>query len=117
MESFMRSTHQLSDPNGVATFLMLNRQFPRSILFALNVVDEALKEVQSSNHLFESGDAARQLLSQARSTLEFSDPATLLEQLPDLLTMLEGTCYRITDAVTDKYFRHEEAILWISEEE
>jgi hypothetical protein len=31
--------------------------------------------------------------------------------------MLEGTCYRITDAVTDKYFRHEEAILWISEEE
>jgi len=117
MESFMRSTHQLSDPNGVATFLMLNRQFPRSVLFALNVVDEALKEVQSSNQLFESGDAARQLLSQARSTLEFSDPATLLEQLPDLLTMLEATCYRITDAVTDKYFRHEEAILWISEEE
>jgi len=115
MEAFMRSSHQLNDPNGVATFLMLNRTFPRSVLYALNVVDSALREVQSSNQLFDSGDAARETLAHARSTLEYVDEEELLTQLPALLEMLERTCYRINDAVTDKYFRHEEAILWISE--
>ncbi len=115
MEAFMRSSHQLNDPNGVATFLMLNRTFPRSVLYALNVVDAALREVQSSNQLFDSGDAARETLAHARSTLEYVDEEELLTQLPALLEMLERTCYRINDAVTDKYFRHEEAILWISE--
>lgn len=115
MEAFMRSSHQLNDPNGVATFLMLNRTFPRSVLYALNVVDSALREVQSSNQLFDSGDAARETLAHARSTLEYVDEDELLTQLPALLEMLERTCYRINDAVTDKYFRHEEAILWISE--
>jgi len=115
MEAFMRSSHQLNDPNGVATFLMLNRTFPRSVLYALNVVDSALREVQASNQLFDSGDAARETLAHARSTLEYVDEEELLTQLPALLEMLERTCYRINDAVTDKYFRHEEAILWISE--
>ena len=30
--------------------------------------------------------------------------------------MLEATCFRINDAVTDRYFRHEEAVAWTIEE-
>jgi hypothetical protein len=30
--------------------------------------------------------------------------------------MLETTCFRITDAVTDRYFRHEDAVAWNMEE-
>lgn len=117
MEAYMRSTLQLSNPNDVATFLLLNRHFPRSILFALNVVDGALGEIQSLNQLFETGDTARQTLAEARSVLESIDPTVMLDQLPELLTLLESACYRITDAVTDKYFRHEDAIAWVSEQE
>ena len=115
MEAFMRSTYQLDNANGVATFLMLDRMFPRSVLFALNVIDEALVEIQSSGTRESHGDTARLTVAQARSALEFIDTDTLLEQLPELLQTLETACYRITDAVTDKYFRHEEAILWLSE--
>ena len=59
---------------------------------------------------------ARQALARARGMLEFIDPRQLIEQLPELLEMLESTCFRITDAVTDRYFRHEEAVAWIIEE-
>lgn len=115
MEAFMRSTHQLDNANGVATFLMLDRMFPRSVLFALNVIDEALMEIQSAGQRDNHGDSARQIVAHARSQLEFIDTETLLDQLPELLQILESACYRITDAVTHKYFRHEEAILWVSE--
>jgi hypothetical protein len=117
MEAFMRSTHQLDDANGVATFLMLDRMFPRSVLFSLNVIDEALMEIQSAGQRDSHGDSARQMVAHARNELEFIDTDTLLEQLPALLQTLASTCYRITDAVTHKYFRHEEAILWVSEGE
>ena len=60
--------------------------------------------------------AARQALARARGTLEFIDPRQLIDQLPELLEMLEATCFRITDAVTDRYFRHEDAVAWNIEE-
>jgi uncharacterized alpha-E superfamily protein len=115
MEAFMRSTQQLDDAHAVAAFLMVDRFFPRSVLFSLNVIDEALVEILSTGTREGMGDSARETLLEAREQLESFESAALLEQLPDLLQMLETACYRITDAITDKYFRHEEAILWLSE--
>ena len=116
MEAFMRNTRELDDANGVAAFLMLDRLFPRSVLYCLHLADECLIEIQPSHQRIAVGDAARQSLARARSMLEFIDPRQLIDQLPELLEMLESTCYRVTDAVTDRYFRHEEAVSWSTEE-
>ena len=32
--------------------------------------------------------------------------------LPDLLEMLEDTCVKVNGAVTDRFFRHEDAVVW-----
>ncbi|HEY5304262.1 MAG TPA: alpha-E domain-containing protein [Acidimicrobiales bacterium] len=116
MEAFMRNTREINDANGVAAFLMLDRLFPRSVLYSLNLADECLVEIQPAGQRISAGDAARQALARARGTLEFIDPRQLIEQLPDLLEMLETTCCRITDAVTDRFFRHDDAVAWSSEE-
>lgn len=112
----MRSSRQLSDASGVASFLMLDQHFPRSILYSLNTADTCLVEVQPPGMRTAFGDTARQSLAQARNTLEFIDPSNLIGQLPELIDMLEQACFRITDAVTDKYFRHEDAVAWNLEE-
>ena len=116
MEAFMRNTREINNANGVAAFLMLDRLFPRSVLYSLNLADECLVEIQPVSQRISSGDAARQALARARGTLEFIDPRQLIDQLPELLEMLEATCFRITDAVTDRYFRHEDAVAWNIEE-
>ncbi len=116
MEAFMRNTREINDANGVAAFLMLDRLFPRSVLYSLNLADECLVEIQPVSQRISSGDAARQALARARGMLEFIDPRQLIDQLPELLEMLEATCFRITDAVTDRYFRHEDAVVWHHEE-
>jgi uncharacterized alpha-E superfamily protein len=116
MEAFMRNTRELNSANGVAAFLMLDRLFPRSMLYSLNLADECLVEIQPASQRINAGDAARQALARARGTLEFIDPRQLVDQLPELLEMLESTCFRITDAVTDRYFRHEDAVAWSIEE-
>ena len=116
MEAFMRNTREVDDANAVAAFLMLDRLFPRSVLYSLNLADECLVEIQPVSQRISSGDAARQALARARGMLEFINPAQLIDQLPELLEMLEATCFQITDAVTDRYFRHEEAVAWSIEE-
>lgn len=115
MEAFMRHTRDLDNASGVASFLMLDRFFPRSVLYALNSVDGCLMELQPTAQRNRGGDVARQTLAQARGELEFIDPQTLMAQLPQILEMLEAACVRITDSVTDRYFRHEEAIAWSKE--
>ena len=117
MEAYMRSTQQLSNPNDVASFLLLNGTFPRSILFSMKEVAGLLNEIRTADIHLDSSDVAKAAAAQALERLESVNTADALEDLPALLDRLESTCYLITDAVTDKYFRHEDAILWESEQE
>lgn len=116
MEAFMRSAAELHDANGVAAFLLLDRLFPRSVLFSLSVVENCLLDIQPVSKRIASADPARHALAGARSKLDFIDSSRLLEQLPAILGMLEETCIQINDAVSDKYFRHEDLVAWSNEE-
>jgi uncharacterized alpha-E superfamily protein len=115
MEAFMRSTSEIHDANGVAAFLLLDRLFPRSVLFSLNLADRCLFEIQPSSLRIATADVARQSLAGARGRLEFIDSTELLAHLPELLEMLEETCVAINNAVTDRFFRHEDFVLWSRE--
>lgn len=115
MESFMRSGFSGHDAQGVASYLLLNRHFPRSVLFCVDRVDECLIAIAPSGSRVTAGDSARHAVHRARTTLEYLSISDVSDQLPQLLSMLEATCTRVTDAVTDKYFRHEEAVAWNSE--
>lgn len=112
MEAFMRSTSELHDANGVAAFLLLDRLFPRSVLYSLNLADTCLFKIQPSSQRIASADLARQSLARARGRLEFIDSTRLLEQLPELLEMLEETCSRVNGAITERFFRHEDTVSW-----
>jgi uncharacterized alpha-E superfamily protein len=112
MEAFMRNTNEIYDGNSVAAFLLLDRLFPRSVLFSFNLAEQCLIEIQPVSERIASADPARRALARARSRLDFIDTTHLLEQLPELLEMLEDTCIQINDAVTDKFFRHEDLVSW-----
>ncbi len=114
MESFMRSARGAHDAQLIVAFLLLDRDFPRSILYSLDQADLCLTEVQPTTP-HGRGDRARQVLSRARGTLEFIDRHDLLDQLAELLVMLEESCATIHDAVTERYFRYEESGPWTIE--
>ena len=115
MEAFMRSTNEIHEANGVAAFLLLDRLFPRSVLFSLNLADNCLLEIQPATQRIASGDVARQRLAQTRGRLEFIDRDELLRELPELLELLEETCVQVNAAVTERYFRHEDPVMWSRE--
>jgi len=64
----MRSTSEIHDANGVAAFLLLDRLFPRSVLFSLNLADTCLFEIQPV------ASASRRPTSLARAWRETRPP-------------------------------------------
>ena len=116
MEAFMRSTSEIHDANGVAAFLLLDRLFPRSVLFSLNLADRCLYEIQPSSQRIAVADMARQSLARSEGATRVHRRHRLArDQLPELLEMLEETCVRINNAVTDRFFRHEDYVVWSKE--
>ncbi|MDE3044820.1 MAG: alpha-E domain-containing protein [Acidobacteriota bacterium] len=115
MEAYMRSTSRLGDANGIAAFLLLDRIFPRSCLFALNRADALVVELQPDHQRIAAVDHVRQSIARARATLEFVDAQHVLSQLGDLLELLELTCLRLDDAITERFFHRDAIVNWHSE--
>lgn len=115
MEAYMRSNSQLGDANGIAAFLLLDRIFPRSALFSLNSADEMVLNLQPDNQRIAAVDFVRQSIARARATLEFVDAANVISELGDLLELLESTCFRLDDAITERFFHRDSVVNWHSE--
>jgi hypothetical protein len=51
----------------------------------------------------------------AQTRLEYSDPRSLLSELPELLELLEQTSAAANDQITSYYFRQIAAVVWEAE--
>ncbi|ROO83735.1 putative alpha-E superfamily protein [Actinocorallia herbida] len=114
-ESYIRTHGGTGEPRLVAAFLLLDRLFPRSVLHVLTLAEDCLAVLDPDPARAGFTDAARRPIGRLRTRLEYTDAAQLLEQLPELLTALQHTCVRATEAVADKYFQYALPVAWEQE--
>ncbi|HUY44074.1 MAG TPA: circularly permuted type 2 ATP-grasp protein [Acidimicrobiales bacterium] len=115
MEAYMRSTSHLDDANAIAAFLLLDRIFPRSVLFSLYRAHPLVLELQPGHQCIAAVDHVRQGIAQARATLEFVDSSNVLAQLGELLELLELTCIGLDESITERFFYRDSVVNWHSE--
>lgn len=116
MESYLRESRGNATAESLASFLLLDRLFPRSVFHALNVADASLDLLTTSHSRVGDTSNARRTIGRARNRLEFSDSRTLVAELPELLEFLERTCASANDEITQRYFRQVIAQPWATEE-
>ena len=115
MESYLRSSVRRSDPEAIASFLLLDRVFPRSAYHSLIVADQCLDELTRASTHLDVVDQARRTIRTTQSRLEYMDPQALLSNLSEILTLLETTSATANNQVTSNYFRQSVATSWASE--
>jgi uncharacterized alpha-E superfamily protein len=115
MESYLRSSVRRSDPEAIASFLLLDRVFPRSAYHTLIVADQCLDELTRASTHLDVVDQARRTIRTTQSRLEYMDPQALLANLSEILTLLETTSAAANNQVTSNYFRQSIATAWASE--
>ena len=111
-ESFIRTHGWAAESDRVAEFLLLDRLFPRSVVFALSTAEECLAALNPGAVRAGVDDPARRPVGRLRNRLEYADPKQITAQLPELLSTLQETCVEASEAIAKRYFQYEAPVTW-----
>lgn len=91
-------------PDSVVEFLLLDRDFPRSVHYCIAAAQHSLHAV-SGTPLGTFRSPAEQQLGMLRSELDYSDNRRIIEAgLHEMLDLLQGKLNRIDDAIYETFF-------------
>ncbi|SEC88356.1 Uncharacterized conserved protein, Alpha-E superfamily [Nocardioides exalbidus] len=111
-EAFLRTYKGLETERGAAEFLLLDRLFPRSVVFALSRAEQCLDNLESGQRVGFQNDAHR-LIGRTRAELEYRPLADVIADLPAEMERLQVTCARATEAIAHRYFAGSEGTHWM----
>lgn len=114
-ETYLRSYRGLPSTESAAEFLVLDRLFPRSILFAVSRAEDALREIDPRSGRVGVADRAQRELGQIRSELEYRPIAELIDDLPAHMEHLQSVLSTASDAIRSRYFPTSAVPVWIGE--
>ena len=111
-EAFLRTYRGQETDRAAAEFLLLDRLFPRSVVFSLNRADQCLANLESSGQRAGFQNEAQRLLGRTRAELEYRSLSDVMADLPAEMERLQRTCALATEAVTRRFFSGAEAREW-----
>ncbi|WP_028656302.1 alpha-E domain-containing protein [Nocardioides sp. J54] len=111
-DAFLRTYRGIETDRAAAEFLLLDRLFPRSVVFALDRAEQALTNLSGDPRRAGFQDEAQRLIGRMRAELEYRSLSDLVETLPDEMERLQRTCAAATDAIGRRYFAGAEALAW-----
>ncbi len=111
-EAFLRTYRGQETERAAAEFLLLDRLFPRSVVFSLNRAELCLDNLEASGQRAGFQNDAQRLLGRTRAELEYRSLADVVADLPNEMERLQRTCALATEAVTRRFFAGAEALAW-----
>lgn len=112
-EAFLRTYKGLETERGAAEFLLLDRLFPRSVVFALDRAELALSNLESGGARSGFQNEAQRLIGRTRAELEYRNLTDVMAELPDEMERLQATCAAATEAISRRFFAGSEATEWL----
>lgn len=114
-ESYLRTYRGVPSARNAAEFLLLDRLFPRSVLFSVMRAEECLRELQPRSGRVGVTDQAQRVLGSIRSNLEFRPIAEILEELPAQMDRVQTGTSDASEAIRQRYFPTHADPVWNGE--
>ena len=102
LQAFRRTFGFATGIAPVATFLVLSRDFPRSVLFNLAAAESLLDGLGGPRS---DRTRSQRTIGRIRAELDFLEPAELVEDLPNALARYEDGVRHIAEVIATDYFR------------
>ncbi|EPR76727.1 hypothetical protein ADILRU_0966 [Leifsonia rubra CMS 76R] len=115
-EPYLRTYRGMPSASNAAEFLLLDRLFPRSILFSVSRAEDCMRELEPRrmNRVGVADDSQR-LLGKIRSELEYRPIAEILDDLPLHMDRVQAATSAASEAVRQRYFPTNAAPEWVGE--
>ncbi|MEA9986466.1 MULTISPECIES: alpha-E domain-containing protein [Subtercola] len=114
-ESYLRTYRGVPSARNAAEFLLLDRLFPRSILFSVSRAEQSLRDIEPRNTRLAVTDQAQRLLGQIRSQLEYRPIMDILHDLPHQMDLVQEATSEASEAIRQRYFPTNAAPSWVGE--
>ena len=112
-EAYLRTYKGVPSARNAAEFLLLDRLFPRSVLFAISRAEACLREVEPANHRVAASDSGVRILGQMRSELEYKPIGRILDDLPGQMDVVQEATSAASEAIRQRYFPTSAAPTWV----
>ncbi|MBA4084722.1 alpha-E domain-containing protein [Janibacter terrae] len=114
-QAMLRTMRGVVTDRTAAAFLTLDRRFPRSVIAALKEAEERLINLSPDKDRVGFSDEGRRILGQIRTSLEFSNPDTVLHDLPERMQLVQEAVMAASDAIGARYFLSAPVQEWMGE--
>jgi uncharacterized alpha-E superfamily protein len=114
-EAYLRTYRGVPSARNAAEFLLLDRLFPRSILFSVSRAEACMREIEPRSDRVGVSDMAQRLLGQIRSELEYRPIAEILEDLTMHMDNVQAATSAASEAIRQRYFPTNAAPSWVGE--
>jgi uncharacterized alpha-E superfamily protein len=114
-EAYLRTYRGVPSARNAAEFLLLDRLFPRSILFSVRRAENCMREIEPRSDRVGVSDQAQRLLGQIRSELEYRPIVEILEDLPLHMDNVQLATSAASEAIRQRYFPTNAAPSWVGE--
>jgi uncharacterized alpha-E superfamily protein len=114
-EAYLRTYRGVPSSTNAAEFLMLDRLFPRSILFSVLRAEQCLRDIEPRHERVGYGDSAQRMLGQVRAELEFRPIGEIIDDLPSVMDQVQTTTTKVSEAVRERYFPTHNLPAWVGE--
>jgi uncharacterized alpha-E superfamily protein len=114
-EAYLRTYRGVPSAQKAAEFLLLDRLFPRSILYSVTRAEQQLREIEPRADRFGVSDHAQRLLGQIRSELEYRPVVDLIADLPTHMDAVQQTTTAVSEAIRQRYFPTNDVAAWVGE--
>jgi len=115
-EAYLRTYRGVPSSTNAAEFLLLDRLFPRSILYSVTRAENCLRDIEPrGTGRAGVGDAALRQLGQIRSELEYRPIHDILDDLQRHMDAVQSATSSASEAVRQRYFPTNAAPSWVGE--
>jgi uncharacterized alpha-E superfamily protein len=116
-EPYVRYAGGAIGQRSATEFVLLDRQFPRSVLRSLSMAESCLAELEAVGARQvrdprRDSSSARRIVGRMRTALDYRTGGELADDRIQLLSSLQRTVASAHTAVTNAFFRREDAITW-----
>lgn len=114
-EAYLRTYRGVPSSTNAAEFLLLDRLFPRSILFSVRGAEQCLEDIEPRRERVGYIGAAERMLGQIRAELEFKPIQEIIDDLPTVMDKVQTTTTAVSNAVRERYFPTHNMPAWTRE--
>ena len=111
-EAYLRTYHGVPSAQNAAEFLLLDRLFPRSILFSVARAEECMRELEPGVGRLGVSDPTLMLLGRIRSRLEYRAIGDIIEDLPHQMDEVQLATSAASESIRGRYFPSEAVPSW-----